>query len=553
MKRFNNITWILLVVFLVGCQLNFAQDTPSPETRYRPSNVRTSPFAPPENTDRSFSTDKAPKLDTGCIFRSSGPIIFNIEVKRYLGSLKGDETLEHVQELVRNGLISSEVELIIPAFDVDSGGAPQGTQPELDKVSVNGFEVGFLRGQNNQWVLNSFKIPIEKIKFASKGTNGGAPTGGVNEIRIDIDTANSNEVWCTSIDWGAQTFRAMSPVILIHGNASEGAFFDRQGFAGIIDATTQTMGELKTKKIVYDNSINIPADSTEANGGRLNALIPAIVRQWGAKNVHLIAHSKGGLDAREYLAKHQYTHDEDFKVLSLTTLGTPHNGTILADLMMERGNAADNVGILGRLKFEGFPAYTQAMAAIADNFLRNDGHPHLTTGAVSNFNQGNLSLLDRNITFNTIGADADLNSNGRIDSSPDEYRGLVIEDDKLRRLRNLSESLATGVINNMYQNLRTVRSINVSYRVECDITETPPRCYLVATLVGVNNPSPLGNDTLVTLPSAKGEGSFNQFVTNSQTFTGANGRDHSTIANQEVARTVIPWLIQIDRTKGGLK
>src|SRR5258708_4453551 len=41
---------------------------------------RSSPFDPPEANDHLFVTDSAPKLDTPCIFRSSGPIVYNIEI-----------------------------------------------------------------------------------------------------------------------------------------------------------------------------------------------------------------------------------------------------------------------------------------------------------------------------------------------------------------------------------------------------------------------------------------------------------------------------------------
>ena len=35
---------------------------------------------------------------------------------------------------------------------------------------------------------------------------------------------------CTAVAWAALRIKIVSPVILIHGNESEGAFFDRQGF-----------------------------------------------------------------------------------------------------------------------------------------------------------------------------------------------------------------------------------------------------------------------------------------------------------------------------------
>lgn len=558
MRNLNKIIGLLIICLFAGNQAIIAQDPRVPRVKGRTLNTRTSPFAPPEDTDRSFSTDKAPKLDTGCIFRGDGPITYTIEIKRYLGPLNSDGTLEHADDFVRAGILSRDATLIMPAFDVDSSGGGQGVQPELDKVTINGFEVGFLRGQDNQWVNNSFKIPIEKIKFAEKGTNGGEPTGGLNEIRIDIDTANSSEQWCTSIDWGAANFRAMSPVILIHGNNSDGCFFFRQGL------TT----EFDDKKVVYDKSIqlnpnpqsadpcpyekNYSTDDTHfvsTNGATINSKIPGILRQWGAKNVHLIAHSKGGLDAREYLAKYQPSHNEDYKILSLTTLGTPHNGSVLADISVARVEALANVDPLGDVSLKGFPLFTQTLAALIDGENVDPGRRNLTTGFVSSFNRANLPRLGRNIAFNTVAGDADTNFSQAIDLES-EITALKKEDYKLRNL----PLLRTYVVDRLYQNLRLNRGVSVSTRDE--IRVLPGQIVVTVTIIVIRpvpNPTPLGNDTLVTLPSGHGEESIQSFTSHIRSFVGGEGRNHSNIADGGVAQIIIPWLIEADRSKGGLK
>ena len=56
------------------------------------------------------------------------------------------------------------------------------------------------------------------------------------------------------------------------------------------------------------------------------------------KKVHLIAHSMGGLDAR-YLISTLKMAD---RVLSLTTIGTPHHGSPIADLVIANANPALN-------------------------------------------------------------------------------------------------------------------------------------------------------------------------------------------------------------------
>lgn len=504
---------------------------------------RTSPFEPPAENDHSFITDGAPKLDTGCIYRSSGPITYNVMITRHVGALNSDGTLKNAAALVAAGLISRTATLIMPAFDVDSNATVANIQPERDRVSFNGEALGFLTGENGVWKLNSFEIPIEKVRFAPRGANGSLPTAAMNQVRIDIDTANTTESWCTSIDWGAQSFKATSPIILIHGNNSKGKFFEDRGFTA----------ELSRQHLLFDNSINLPTTFIERNGGGLNALIPGIVKSFGVDSAHLIVHSKGGLDSREYLAKHQPTHDNEFKILSLTTLGSPHNGSAGADVAVARDNASNFVGVLGKIEYQGFPDYTRQLAALAGI---DDGTRNLTTGFVAGFNGRVIPRLPNTTVYNTVAADADTNNNAQIDRTPDEYAELRDEDFKLRALDAFSEGASRYIVNAVYQILRNTQTVSVAYREEVIIPATPLTPAIkrkIATISSVPNPVPLGNDTLVTIPSALGVGSLQPLVTDSRTFTGAEGRNHASIVNGGVAATVIPWILRTERTRGDLR
>lgn len=57
-----------------------------------------------------------------------------------------------------------------------------------------------------------------------------------------------------------------------------------------------------------------------------------IREETGADKVHLIAHSMGGLDARWLISKLDYADH----VASLTTIATPHRGSALANIVLER-------------------------------------------------------------------------------------------------------------------------------------------------------------------------------------------------------------------------
>lgn len=63
-------------------------------------------------------------------------------------------------------------------------------------------------------------------------------------------------------------------------------------------------------------------------------------------------------------------------------------------------------------------------------------------------------------------------------------------------------------------------------------------------------PTMLGNDGLVTIPSGQGVGSIAARTANTVTFTAAQGRNHSSVANTGVASTVLPWIVNVERTRG---
>jgi len=69
--------------------------------------------------------------------------------------------------------------------------------------------------------------------------------------------------------------------------------------------------------------------SFENNARQLKTRIESILSQTHAKKVNIIAHSKGGLDARYAISKLAMAD----KVASLTTVCTPHHGTCIADIV----------------------------------------------------------------------------------------------------------------------------------------------------------------------------------------------------------------------------
>ena len=70
----------------------------------------------------------------------------------------------------------------------------------------------------------------------------------------------------------------------------------------------------------------------ESNAVILKKTIEDILSQTGAQKVNIIAHSKGGIDSRYLIWK----HDFGGKIASLTTICTPHHGSEIADLIYSK-------------------------------------------------------------------------------------------------------------------------------------------------------------------------------------------------------------------------
>ena len=501
-------------VALIGVAPASAQDSRHPPAIPRAfaavGHVGASPFDPPTATDTHFVVDQAPGLDTGCTFRSGGPLRFSVKIDRVVGQVNADGTLADPVTLVNNKVVSKFVTLRMPAFDVDFDAvlAPP-DQPERDRVLVNGKDIGpagsvaFLTGANNVWKLNEYSIPVELIRFGKRNV-GSAPTAGDNRIEILIDQANipiGRENWCTAIDWAEMSFEALAPVIMIHGNNSNGAFWTDFDF----------VKPFKDQKIPYDNSITMVTDTIAVHGTLLATLVPDLAKEFGARHAHIVAHSKGGLDSRDFLAR---TIPANFGVYSLHTLATPHNGSVGADYSMDS---------------------VTANALFSDNTTRTTlarqkppdlGTPNLRVSFMGGFNTVNLPLLPANLTVDDVTApvayrsfsdDANLNSSTSIFGNP------TIQHNETQG----TGQPASGLLSN---NTVWATALEAVYRLMGEVTSTTlaPRTILGRTVFVVRESPTTSfqlNDFLVTVNSARVAG-FREVA--------STKNNHATIANPNV-------------------
>jgi triacylglycerol lipase len=326
-----------------------------------------SPWDPQTPSDTIFLVDRASGLDTGCVFRRSGPLRFTVLVDRYVGPTNANGTLKDAAALVAAGVVSAKARLRMPAWDVDYSGAEDpGVSPERDRVTFNGQNFGALTGDTDIWKLNEFDIPIENVKFPSSpavecSTSNLAscpkPSPARNDIQIDIDTLNTDEEWCTEIDWATLSFEAMAPIILIHGTNSGPDTWGRPDptFSSFDCSATPAAGSVAARliqaKVPFDDCLQVEPNGSPANNARqLSTILPRKARRFGVENLHLVTHSKGATDARQFLTSHYAAaqaidgntgRPNQFRVLSLYSIGTPSQGTILSSYSIVAADVGD--------------------------------------------------------------------------------------------------------------------------------------------------------------------------------------------------------------------
>jgi triacylglycerol esterase/lipase EstA (alpha/beta hydrolase family) len=109
------------------------------------------------------------------------------------------------------------------------------------------------------------------------------------------------------------------------------------------------------------------AESIQNRAALLKSQIEGILSSTGADKVHIIAHSMGGLDSRFMIARMGMAD----RVASLTTIGTPHLGTSLADVGLREGGE-ELIQILEQaIDLRGFGDLARDSCAAFNDALRN--------------------------------------------------------------------------------------------------------------------------------------------------------------------------------------
>ena len=162
---------------------------------------------------------------------------------------------------------------------------------------------------------------------------------------------------------------ATFPIVLVHGIAR----FDilaviirdklnlpddghKDYFKGIRNHLEENGFTVSAPNLDFSGSIDLRAEE-------LSKHVNEVLQRTGNQKVHIIAHSMGGLDARHMIVDKGMAD----RVATLTTIGTPHLGTPVADRIAQPGGAA----------------LVQALDRVVDV----DGFADLTTAACEQFNR----------------------------------------------------------------------------------------------------------------------------------------------------------------------
>ena len=157
---------------------------------------------------------------------------------------------------------------------------------------------------------------------------------------------------------------AKYPIVLVHGIAVRDKMLIRDFWGEIPDILE------KEGALVFTGQQKA-WDTVAENGQILKETVNSILAKTGAAKVNIIAHSKGGLEARYLISKLGMAD----KVASLTTICTPHRGSAIANIAYRYVKSPFKTGILeanfwGKLISDEDSDSFKAVADLTTDFLQ---------------------------------------------------------------------------------------------------------------------------------------------------------------------------------------
>jgi triacylglycerol esterase/lipase EstA (alpha/beta hydrolase family) len=132
---------------------------------------------------------------------------------------------------------------------------------------------------------------------------------------------------------------------------------------------------------------------------RAQELADRITNKFPAGQIHVIAHSMGGLDARCLLAKNLNGLADKGRIISLSTISTPHRGSPVADVILGHpiGLEFPFSGFLAQFINVNAHALLDLTTAVAPGFAEKDPVPSVTYFAYAGSGLGSALLFPTHV------------------------------------------------------------------------------------------------------------------------------------------------------------
>jgi triacylglycerol lipase len=175
------------------------------------------------------------------------------------------------------------------------------------------------------WILMAAAVGLFSVSCAKKDKeNDAAQVQNEEQETPPEDDADAQaETPAPTTPPPAAVASVKFPVVFHHGFMDSSR--NRESDADVLAAAKKSGAE----KIFYTEVS--PANTIEFRAEQLASEVDRVLAETGAEKVNIVAHSIGGLDARYLVSSLEYGD----RVASVTTIGTPHRGTPVAQLIVD--------------------------------------------------------------------------------------------------------------------------------------------------------------------------------------------------------------------------
>jgi hypothetical protein len=521
------------------------------------------------------------------------PIQITLPMARYAGPVDGNGYLdaEKADSLIdRDGLIAPNATIRLQFRNKGYentlpyiGGWPQGAVVKLNGVICNVVDGdsapeplgnnGLVLPTARRWRTATFTCPVRAVKFPELGPPEGTPTPRPNVLEIDLSglpTGPNGQLpnFCLLVADAELSVKVYSPLVLVHGIRDDAASWNARQFRATLDSHA-----------IHFESVDFGEDENAQSPGRPGKLseiaraVSEAANRTGSRSVAFVCHSMGGLDVLAAMADPMsvlsLVDDSLFlrRVTLYATLGTPFNGSPLADLVTkvrdtyERGGSPmvwerDDSNLNGAAAWAALDLSTAALKVWPNGFPTGWRAitPSVAT-ATSSERTRSLQAKPGEVFGVAFAADADRNGDRTIQVSPIP---LLDEGGSLPgwwgRVLGIDPGFfVSPALTNTYRLVCSGARFEATVReVEMGFSETwwTQKQIRISTTLG---PPEWSADIIVARRSAFGTGSAAPLLRSTFDWSDDTGRNHTDMRDVQAVLQLIPQLREADSAFGELR